>query len=74
MLQRFSNCSRRSLLHSGIAGLLMPAPRSVPGAIGQSTVEARSIPQWQARNLAHRACPEARPGEVQCELLIMNKS
>ena len=57
----------------GIAGCNAGAS-SVPGAIGQSTVEAHSIPQWQAQNLAHRACPRARPGEVQCELLIMNKS
>ncbi len=48
--------------------------RSLPGAIDQSTVEAHPIPQWQARNLAHRACPEAGPGEMQCELLILNKS
>lgn len=47
---------------------------SVPAAIGQSTVEAHSIPQWQAQNLAHRACPEAAPGEAQCELLILNES
>ena len=33
-----------------------------------------SIPQWQAQNLAHRACPEAGPGEVQCQLLILNES
>ena len=47
---------------------------SVPAMIGQSTVEAHSIPQWREQNLAHRACPEARPGEVQCELLILNRS
>jgi subtilase family serine protease len=46
---------------------------SAPATIGQSTLEAHSIPQWQAQNLAHRACPEAGPGEVQCELLILNK-
>ena len=47
---------------------------SMPAMIRQSTVEAHSIPQWRAQNLAHRACPEARPGEVQCELLILNES
>ena len=46
----------------------------LPGAIGQSASDAHSIPQWQALNLAHRACPEAGPGEAQCELLILNKS
>jgi subtilase family serine protease len=48
--------------------------QSVPATIGQSTVEAPSMPQWQARNLAHRACPDAGPGEAQCELLIINQS
>ncbi|MGA8098636.1 MAG: hypothetical protein WB810_08245 [Candidatus Cybelea sp.] len=39
---------------------------SLPATIDQSTLEANPIPQWQARNLAHRACPEAGPGEAQC--------
>jgi hypothetical protein len=47
---------------------------SVPTTIGQSTSEARPTPQWQAQNLARRACPEGRPGELQCELLILNES
>ena len=47
---------------------------SVPGVIGQSASATPPIPQWQAQNLAHRACPEAGPGEVQCQLLILNKS
>jgi subtilase family serine protease len=47
---------------------------SVPGAIGQSASPTHSIPQWQAQNLARRACPEAGPGEAQCEALIINKS
>jgi hypothetical protein len=47
---------------------------SVPSTIDQLTAEAPPIAQWQAKNLAHRACPEAAPGEVQCDLLILNKS
>ena len=47
---------------------------SVPGVIGQSASATPPIPQWQAQNLAHRACPEAGPGEVQCQLLILNES
>jgi subtilase family serine protease len=47
---------------------------SVPATIGQSASDAHPIPQWQAQNLAHRACPEAGPGKAQCELLILNKS
>ncbi|MGB8910284.1 MAG: S8 family serine peptidase [Candidatus Cybelea sp.] len=47
---------------------------TVPGTIGQPMSEAHAIPRWQAQNLAHRACPESRPGEVQCELLILNGS
>ena len=50
------------------------AGSSLPATIDQSTLEANPIPQWQARNLAHRACPEAGPGEAQCELLILSKS
>ena len=45
---------------------------SLPGPIGQSATGMSPMPQWQAQNLAHRACPEARPGELQCELLILN--
>jgi subtilase family serine protease len=46
----------------------------VPATIGQSTSEAHPIPQWQAQNLARRACPDAAPGEMQCQLLILNRS
>ena len=45
----------------------------VTGVAVQSSAQIKSVPQWQAQNLAHRACPEARPGEVQCQLLILNK-
>ena len=47
---------------------------SVPATIGQAASEAHPIPQWQAQNLARRACPEAAHGEAQCEALIINKS
>jgi subtilase family serine protease len=46
---------------------------SLPATIGQSASEPHPIPQWQVQNLARRACPDARPGEMQCELLILNK-
>ncbi len=48
--------------------------QSLPGTIDQSTSEARSIPQWQAQNLARRACPDVRPGQVQCDALILNRN
>ena len=48
--------------------------QSVPAMIGQPTSEARAIPQWQAQNLAHRACPQATAGKVQCQLLILNEN
>ena len=35
---------------------------------------AHPVPQWQAQNLAHRACPDVRSGQVQCDALILNKS
>jgi subtilase family serine protease len=47
---------------------------SLPGTIGESTVEAHAVPQWQAQHLAHRACPDVPRGQVQCELLILNRS
>ena len=46
----------------------------VPATIGQSTSEARVIPQWRAQNLAHRACPDVPAGEVQCDALTLNKN
>ena len=52
----------------------MPAARACRGRSANRPSEAHPIPQWQAQNLAHRACPDAAPGEVQCELLIVNKS
>ena len=47
--------------------------RGVPWTISQPTAQ-QAIPQWQAQHLARRACPEAAPGEVQCQALILNKS
>ncbi|MGC1758801.1 MAG: S8 family serine peptidase [Candidatus Cybelea sp.] len=47
---------------------------SVPVMTGQSASQVHPIPQWQAQNLAHRACPEVLSGEVQCQLLIMNEA
>ncbi|HEV3092533.1 MAG TPA: S8 family serine peptidase [Candidatus Cybelea sp.] len=44
-----------------------------PEPFAQSNAEARAIPWWQAQNLAHRACPLAGPGGVQCEALILNE-
>ncbi|MGB8909751.1 MAG: S8 family serine peptidase [Candidatus Cybelea sp.] len=44
-----------------------------PGAIGQLTA-SHPTPLWQSQHLARRACPEAPPGEVQCEALIINES
>jgi subtilase family serine protease len=45
----------------------------VTGVAAQAPAQINSVPQWQARNLAHRACPEARSGEVQCQVLVLNK-
>jgi subtilase family serine protease len=43
-------------------------------AIGPSGLQSPPLPQWQAQNLAHRACPDVPPGEAQCQALILNKS
>ena len=47
---------------------------SVPPPIGPATSDSRPIPQWQAQNLARRACPDVQPGQVQCDALILNKN
>lgn len=47
---------------------------SVPVITEQSAAQTHPIPQWQAQNLAHRACPEPAPGDVQCQLLISNEN
>ncbi|MGB8907797.1 MAG: S8 family serine peptidase [Candidatus Cybelea sp.] len=57
-----------------IAGCNAGGSVGVLGPIGQSTSETHPIPQWQAQNLARRACPEAGPGEMQCQLLILNEN
>ena len=43
-----------------IAGCNAGGP-SVPVMTEQSAVQAHPIPQWQAQNLAHRACPDPLP-------------
>ncbi|HTA53829.1 MAG TPA: hypothetical protein VK755_03725 [Candidatus Acidoferrales bacterium] len=43
---------------------------TLPSAAGQSAEYHHSIPQWQATGTAHRACPQARPGWEECDLLV----
>jgi subtilase family protein len=42
---------------------------------GVSNVPAASsyVPQWQAKHLAHRACPDAPPGYAVCDVLIEDR-
>jgi Subtilase family len=47
---------------------------TVPSAAGQSVADTHSIPQWQATGAAHRACPAARPGWEECDLLVQAKT
>jgi hypothetical protein len=69
---------RLKLLAPFIAALALAACNagslSVPVMTEQSAVRAHPIPQWQAQHLAHRACPEVLPGDVKCQLLIMNET
>ena len=44
--------------------------QTVPGTAGQSAASNGSIPQWKSTGSAHRACPDARPGWEECDLLI----
>ncbi len=77
-LRRSYNARNLKLFAPFAAALVMAACNaggsSVPPTIDKLTAEAPPVPQWQAKNLAHRACPEAGAGEVQCDLLILNKT
>jgi subtilase family serine protease len=57
-----------------VAACSAGASSGLTGVAVQATAQMEPVPQWQARNLAHRACPERRAGTAQCELLILNKS
>ena len=59
---------------AGSQTVFSPPGVAVPRTTEESIAQAHAVPQWQALNLAHRACPEAGPGEVQCDLLILNES
>jgi subtilase family serine protease len=59
---------------AGSQTVFSPPGVAMPRTTEESIAQAHAVPQWQALNLAHRACPEAGPGEVQCDLLILNKS
>jgi subtilase family serine protease len=39
-----------------------------------SAAHVHSIPRWQARHLGRRACQEADPGEVRCDVLILSQN
>jgi subtilase family serine protease len=49
---------------------------SLPGTSGLTTTQSMGthfVPDWQAKNLAHRACSDApRPGYAECDVLIDN--
>lgn len=45
-------------------------PSNIPRASYGSTPRLRSVPEWQAKHLARRACSEALDGMAQCEVLI----
>ncbi len=44
----------------------------LPATTGQTPAQGRSIPQWQAQNLARAACPDMGPGYAHCDALIEN--
>jgi subtilase family serine protease len=39
---------------------------------GQSGAATSAVPLWQAKHLAHRACPGSRVNQMQCDALIEN--
>jgi hypothetical protein len=47
---------------------------SVPSSPSQSSDSARPMPEWQAKNLARRACPLTPPGYMHCDVLIESRT
>ncbi len=46
---------------------------NLPGSPGQSISQGHSVvPEWQAKHLARRACPDVPPGYARCDALIIN--
>jgi len=46
---------------------------SMPATSGQSISQSHSVPDWQAKGLAKRACNDARPNVINCDALILNR-
>jgi hypothetical protein len=49
-----------------------PGSSNSPGAYGRFAPQARSAPEWRAKNLAKPACPPAGPGKAVCFALIQS--
>ncbi len=47
---------------------------NVPSSQSQSSLSGRPMPQWQAKHLARRACPDAPLGYMHCDVLIESKN
>lgn len=45
---------------------------SMPGTSQAISSQARFVPDWEAKHLAHRACTDTRPGYAECDVLIEN--
>ena len=65
------NCLRPFLLGVASALVLAACGGGIPMTAEQSSTGAGSIPPLQASLPARRACPNVRPGEAQCDLLII---
>src|SRR5580698_8493777 len=55
------------------SGFSVPSA-AMPTRTEGSAAHVHSIPRWQARHLGRRACQEADPGEVRCDVLILSQS
>ncbi len=42
----------------------------VPTPSSQTAAQSAYVPQWKAQHLARAACPDVRPGEAQCAVLV----
>jgi len=58
----------------GVAACSAGGTSNVPSSPSQSSVSTRPMPQWQAKHLARRACPDTPLGYMHCDVLIESET
>jgi hypothetical protein len=57
-----------------VAACSAGGPSNMPSSPSQSSVSTGPMPQWQAKHLARRACPDTPVGYMHCDALIESMS